>query len=219
MWVIPSLNRPEQCQQVIDRLGSTKHPGILIVNGGDYSSIRLPENWVMGVMSENVGLCGALRWAFSEYPNEPFYGMITDDEFLGGDNPLWESELVDAAGDWFIAHGNNGWQSGRRVHGYMTIGGKLMREVGWWMPEGLWHWYCDDFWETIARSCGLQRFCLNVRIENKHYLLKNVEKDSTYVAAESRIDQDRQLYISWIQSGEADKLCNRILSILLKIGR
>lgn len=203
MYIIPSLNRPSQCAQVIDRLKKHKcsTPGILFVNTNEdddghlYKTIALPPKWMLEIHNKNLGLCGALNWVFKKYPNEPFYGMITDDEFVCTDG--WDKILVDAAGKWNIAHGNNGWQSDRRIHGFMTIGGELVRTIGYLMPQGLWHWFSDDVWESIAAGRNLRRFCQNVKIENKHWMLGNAHKDKTYELSESRNRQDQEIFMRW----------------------
>lgn len=157
----------------------------------------------------NLGLCGALNYVFTQYPDEPFYGMITDDEFVATDR--WDKILIEAAGKWNISHGNNGWQSDRRIHGFMTIGGELARIIGYLMPQGLWHWYSDDVYESIAAHTGLRKFCPEVKIENKHWMLGNAMKDDTYILSESRTVQDREIFLRW-QKNELPQIVKRILN-------
>jgi hypothetical protein len=216
VWCLASLNRPEQCAEVIERL--KKHgcstPGVLFVNtnedgdGSLYKNIELPRGWHLEIHSKNIGLCGAMNWVFNKYPNEPFYGMITDDEFIATDG--WDKILVDSAGVWNISNGNNGWQSHRRIHGFMTIGGELARSVGYLMPQGLWHWYSDDVWEAIANRAALRRFCPDVKIENKHWMLGNAAKDKTYELSESRNVQDREIFLRW-QAKELPSIMKRVM--------
>lgn len=229
MWCLPSLNRPAQCKEVIERL--KKHgcstPGILFVNTTkdiltdldpeadeeiernaaeakaarmieEYKSIELPEGWKIIVNDGNFGLCGSMNRVFKEHPNEPFYGMITDDEFIATDG--WDKTLIEAAGNLNISHGNNGWQSDRRIHGFMTVGGDLVREIGYMFPQGMWHWYSDDVYEAIAARTGFRRFCRDVKIENRHWMLGNVKKDKTYELSESRNVQDREIFFRWLES-------------------
>lgn len=219
VWIVPTLNRPSQCGEVIERLKKYKcsTPGIVFVNtnqeskGDLYKGIELPANWRLVINQGNLGLCGAMNCVFKECPNEPFYGMITDDEFVATDE--WDKILVEAAGKWNISHGNNGWQSERRIHGFMTIGGELARAVGYLMPQGLWHWYSDDTWEAIAARTGLRKFCPQVKIENKHWMLGNAKKDSTYALSESRNVQDREIFLRW-QKNELPNIIKNILSLM-----
>lgn len=158
----------------------------------------LPMGWGMIINDGNLGLCGAMNKVFNMYPNEKFYGMITDDEFVCTDG--WDKILAEAAGDWNVSHGNNGWQSDRRIHGFMTIGGELARTVGYLFPQGLWHWFSDDVWERIAYGRGLRRYCQDVKIENKHWMLGNATKDKTYELSESRSGQDHEIFLRWMEN-------------------
>jgi hypothetical protein len=213
MWFLPSYNRPEQCQAVIDQINKVgcTGTGLLWVNGRDrmdeYAKIKLPNNW-HGVSSrENIGVCGAMNECFKRFPDEPFYGLICDDEYTYSTN--WEKRLSEAAGGWKISHGNEGWQSQKRIHSYVTVGGDLIRECGWWALPGLWHWYHDDVQELLARECGLRVFCDDVMTEHKHYLAGKAPKDITYSAGESKRIQDQQVFEKW-KAEEAAALIERI---------
>jgi hypothetical protein len=204
VWFLPSYNRPEQCLEVVDRLreyGCTT-PGIVIVNGDQqiekYQAWkdRLPDGWKMVCLPYNIGMCGALRWAFATWQKLPFYGVITDDEFVQTHG--WDKILIEAAGDWNLAHANNGDTSARWPHGLMTFGGGLVRAVGNLAPADMWHLYFDMYWDHIASQCGLKRFCHGVRIEEKHYTRGTAPFDATNQAAQQQQKQDDSFYTHWI---------------------
>lgn len=196
MWILPSYKRPEQCRAVLQQIISVgcETPGILFVQSGEaeYQDMEIPKGWQRILMSHNVGLCRSMNYVFEQFPKEPFYGLICDDEYVF--TPGWDKRLLEASGSWNIAHGNDGWQSSRRIHTYATWGGDLIRTVGWWALPGLWHWYFDDVWEKIADECGLRRFCYDVKTEHKHYLSGKVPKDDTYLMGEARSQEDQWLY-------------------------
>lgn len=202
MWVLPTYNRPEKCAAVMDQILSVgcTEPGMVIVNGyegiSQYSRIRLPKNWQMIFSPVNLGVCGAMQLHFLNYPNEPYYALFCDDEYVY--TPGWDTTLVKAAGRFGIAHGNDGWQSENRLHTYAVFGGDLIRTVGWWALPNLWHWYFDDIWELIAKDFQLKRFCRDVKTEHKHYLSGKAPRDKTYEAAELRANEDRQRYQEWL---------------------
>jgi hypothetical protein len=170
-------------------------PGVVIINGGDYSGLRVPHGWDIEIMPENIGLCGAMQHYFRTHPDEPFYGLACDDEYVY--TPGWDTTLTKTAGSSFIAFGNDGWQSGRRQHGYVTWGGDLVRKVGFLSLPGLWHWYHDDVWEAIAERMALNRFCPNVHLEHKHYRAQKSEDDETYILGRSRSEADAGVYTKW----------------------
>lgn len=216
MWLLPTHNRPERCQAVLDaisEMGCTTR-GVVLVNGGTlhaYQDVRPPQGWGIVFKSENLGLCGAMQWCFETFPDEPFYGQVTDDEYVR--TPGWDKLLSEAAGRWYVAHGKNHAKSTELPHGFMTFGGDLVRAVGWWEPPELWHWYSEAFWDVIGKRLGLMRPCPEVLIEEKHYSTGKVEFDETNRLGEMHKDRDQELFIAWLRDrSEAGMLatCERV---------
>ncbi len=204
MWIYPTYNRPEQCLESLTQINKVgvNTPGIVIVQGEDkhteYPNVLeqvLPTEWATLYLPTPIGLCGAMNKAFELHPSEPFYGLTTDSEFVL--TPNWDTNLAAAAGDWYIAHGNNGWQSDKRIHGYATMGGELARALGYLQPPGLWHWYSDNVWEYLATTCDLRRWCKEIRIRTRHHLLGNAPYDHTYKTSQAYRDQDAKVYQDW----------------------
>ena len=200
MWILPTMSRPVACQAVIDSMvaANLSTPGLVIVNGDPgnaYRSIRLPAKWSIITFEDNRGVCGAMNWAFEQFPRADFYALVCDDEFVFTEQ--FDLKLIEAAGRWNIAHGNDGWQSETRIHTYATWGGELIRAVGWWSLPGLWHWYFDDCWELIASEFGLRRFCRDVLTEHRHYTAGRATFDPTYQAGQSRAGQDQAVFEDW----------------------
>jgi hypothetical protein len=202
VWCLPTYRRPEQCAAVLKCIIAVgcSTPGIVIVNGTDdieeYQKIKLPDQWKMVVLPQNIGCCGAMNWAFHNYPDEPFYGLICDDEFIYSAG--WDKRLTEAAGTKYISHANDKWQSGKRIHCYATFGGDLIREIGYWAIPGLWHWFFDDQFENIANNLNIVRYCEDVIGEHKHYLAGKTKKDDTYKAGESRNGMDHMIFQRWM---------------------
>lgn len=205
MWILPTMSRPQQCKDVIAHIIGTHctTSGVVFVNGHshkeEYEKLKLPPGWSMIIHPENLGACGALNWVFNNYPCQPFYGYIADDEYVYTKG--WDAKLIREAGDWFVSHGNDKWQSGLRVQGYVCIGGALAREVGYLSIPGCWHWYgFDNLWETVAKNLGIQRFCTDVITEHKHFLNGKSAKDECYTLGESKKDDDAKIFQAWIES-------------------
>lgn len=202
MWVMPTYRRPKQCADVINCIKAVgcSTPGIVVVNGMDdymeYQKIQLPKDWEMIFLPQNIGCCGVMNWAFNKYPNEPFYGLLCDDEYIYSTG--WDKTLIEAAGTKYVAHANDGWQSGRRQHLFVTFGGDYLRQLGWWALPGLWHWYHDNIHENLAIGLPVDRFCQNVIGEHKHYLAGKAEKDYTYESGESRNGVDQLVFQRWM---------------------
>lgn len=176
--------------------------GVILIQGNDrikeYEEILstlLPPTWLYKVLPENLGFCGGLNKGFEFFPHESFYGALSDDEFIL--TPGWDKILTKAAGDWYIAHGNDHWQSQFRIHGAMTFGGELVRTIGYLSPPGMWHWYMDNFWEHLGAQCGIRKYCKDVLVEDRHYLSGKSQYDDTYRMGESRKDQDAIVFHEW----------------------
>jgi hypothetical protein len=208
MYCYPTFNRPNECGLLLEHLNQVgvNSKAIIWVNGGTEANIKkyeevfekhLPSGWITHIHAKNIGFCQAANEIFTLYPDEPFYGLITDDEYVY--TPDWDKFLIEAAGQWNVAHGNNHWQSHMRCHGYSTFGGDLVRNVGYLFPQGLWHWFSDDVWEHIARACGLERFERDINIEDKHWMnpRHRTPRDDTYLLGESRAVQDQAIFMKW----------------------
>lgn len=202
MFFLISHSRPELCLRALRHIEAVgcESKGMLIVNGSStgYVNMPVPKNWKVKYMPKNLGYCGAMNWAFTEFPNESFYGMIGDDEIVKTRD--WDTKLIAAAGDWNIAHSNDGWQSHRRIHGYAAFGGELVRSIGYLAPQGLWHWYIDNVWEDLSEALGIKRMCTDVSTEHLHYIAGKAPKDKTYELGESRAEQDAEIYRRWRQN-------------------
>ena len=174
-------------------------PGVVIVNGpqriDEYRRMRLPQSWVMIELPENIGICGGLNHAFRRFPFEKWYGLVCDDELVFTKG--FDKTLIDAAGRWGVAHGNDGWRAAYRLWTYVVYPGDLLRTVGYWSPPGLFHWYFDDTWEEIAREFGLKRFCQDVKTEHEHTDNGKVSIDETYAVGRSRADHDKARFERW----------------------
>jgi hypothetical protein len=156
------------------------------------------ENWYWQRMNKNIGALGALNYVFEKHPNEPFYGFIADDEFVQTDN--WDTKLIEAAGGWGIACGDEGRDTGGRAQPFPCIGGKLARAVGYLALPECDHWYgLDNVWGDIGAKLGNITFLADVKIEHRHPYLGAAEKDECYALGESRKDLDYQFYANWLR--------------------
>lgn len=223
MWFLVSYNRAEQCGRVVQSLidCGISTPGRLIVQGRQqedgYRQIQLPDDWEIDVLPENIGLCGALQKSFREFPSEGCYSVLADDEFVH--TPGFDKRIMEAAGRWGIAHGNDGWRTDQGwYHTLATHGGDLVRAVGWWALPGLWHAYFDNAWQEIGRDFGLRRYCrdvktthLNVDVDEKGG--GTAEWDDTYRKGRAPAAQDQARFQQW-RAEEYPILKERLRSIL-----
>lgn len=208
MWILPTLNRPEQCEQVLERISHMEcaTPGYVFLNGGikGYENSWLPAGWDVVVLDKNIGALGALNTALEIFPDEPWYGFIGDDEFVN--TPGFDEMLIAAAGDWNIAHGNDGFNKGARFQGYAVVGGKLARAVGCLALKECNHWYgFDSMWESLAQAGACKKiFMPDVRVDHQHPYHGKGKVDSCYELGASQKDIDQQVYFHWLRHGIKD---------------
>src|SRR6266568_860331 len=204
MWILPTVSRPKNVVELLKQASALdKSEGIVFVNGKEHAEEyinlvagNLPEGWEMRFNDVNIGMIGALNLLFKEYPNEPYYGLLGDDEFVHTKD--WNRKLTEAAGQWNISHANEGWQSSQRIHSFTCIGGSLARSVGYLAIPACWHWYgVDTMWEAINQHIPIRRFCEDVKTEHRHFLNHKAVKDECYALGESRVKEDG---VAWEES-------------------
>jgi len=216
-WVLPTFNRSAQLHRVMEQIRSVgcSTPGFIIINGDPQEYYDnppwLPDNWFVQVQPTNLGICQTLERFFRNNPNEAWYGLICDDEYVF--TPGWDEILPREAWPWNIAYGNDNWRSLERIHTYVTWGGDLLRAVGFWALPGLWHWYFDNVWEVIAKEFGLAKWCQDVQTEHRHWAAGAALRDNTYQVGASRHLLDRQCYTKWLEK-DWPKLRGRLEGIV-----
>lgn len=219
MWFLPSYNRPEQCAAVLKACVDTgmTTPGVLLVQNNDerYDSITLPDGWMRMYRLENCGMSRALDYLFATWPTEPWYGFLTDDVYPASEG--WDTKLIEAAGDKYISHCDDGWQSDRRIFGITCFGGKLLRALGRWAVPGTWHCYNDDLWEAIARDFGVRRYLKDVTCRSPHAMKGDAPWDATYASSYSRMAEDGRAFEAYMASDERKEAWQRIAKLTEKV--
>ena len=217
VWVLPTFSRPKQCADVLRRIknsGCTSR-GVVFVNGHheEYRKlVELPDGWEFYFAAYNFGALGALNKVFEKWPDEPWYGFIADDEMLEDGAPRdWDKRLIEAAGDWGASHGMENWHKGGRLQGYVVIGGKLVRELGFIGLPTCKHNYgfdCMYEWLNGAEAFGgggLRFIKLVPEVEVFHNRAKpDLVLDDCYKLGESTMEEDRRAFWDWCKTDMQD---------------
>ena len=136
MWFLPTYGRPERCQATLDSIAAAgPSQGVVVIDGDPdphYDTLRAPEGWQVARWTPNEGLCSVLNAMLRAWPDDPWYGFISDDSIVKTFG--WSRALVEAAGKGGFANSGDGWQAQRRMHGAIVFGGDLLRALGWWAP-------------------------------------------------------------------------------------
>lgn len=194
MWVLPTYGRPGRCQATLDSIiaAGCASPGVVMVDGDPdpgYLELQLPAGWTAVHLPVNGGVCAVLNTALARYPDEPWYGFISDDSVVRTQG--FDVALIKAAGNAGFANSGDGWQAQRRMHGAVAFGGDLLRAFGWWAPPGLRHSFVDDAWEKLARTLDNWRHVPQVLVEHRHARNLKAAQDATYDKAYSTFEDDR----------------------------
>lgn len=203
MWILPTYRRPERCQETLDSIAAAgPSEGVVWVDGGgvdDYTSMVMPNGWRTIYSLENLGVCGALNAALAKFPDEPWYGFVTDDSIVRTHG--WSAALVKQAGRNGFANSGDNWQANRRMHGAVVFGGDLLRAIGYWAPPTLNHSGVDDAWERLGQALSNWTHVPQVLVEHRHHGNGKAEQDESYRKSQASFDDDRIAFSLWLRSG------------------
>lgn len=200
MWVLPTYDRPERAQQTLNSIeqAGCNTPGLVYIDGSlnpKYAELRLPKGWSIWKNPINRGVCAGLNDVFARFPNCSWYGFISDDSIIR--TPSWDTLLLAKADDFAIVHSADGWRTDHRIHGAVLFGGELLRSLGWWVPPGLIHSFCDDVWECIAEALNLRRYVPEVMVEHCHFGNGKTAVDRSYLKAYASFEEDKMAFLKW----------------------
>lgn len=183
MWFCPTFQRPEGLRRLADSWEKYAPDMPLAIRiwehdpkREEYGKYEWPKNWEFYV-SDTEYFSPALNEFFAKYPNEETYGFIADDMILTGQGSL---EHLDAlASPFFIAYPNDTIQR-HVLPTHYSIGGELVRTMGWFAAPFLKHCHTDMVWKLLGLNCGLLRYAPQIVFYHNHYLRGRTEYDATY---------------------------------------
>jgi hypothetical protein len=196
MIFLPSRGRPQQLLQVADayKAMNTKAKVLVILDeddAGKYETVRklLPQGFNFFINKKSMDLNAALEAAYRAYPNEPFYGMGSDDCFPRTDG--WDMTLAGAAFPHNLAWGDDGLH-GPNLPTHPFLGGQLARAFGWLIPPYTKRGYIDFTWLDYGRALNVCKYCPSVKTEHLHWQIVDKETgkrkgkfDATYASQPS----------------------------------
>lgn len=178
MHLLPSRGRPQGLQRFFDE-GKPEQPGLVILESDQleaYRSVQMPSNWCMlDIGSLRRGYAASANEGFAYLPNEPWYGMVSDD--CVGRTPHWDSILAEAAAPNRIVWPNDLF---RGACTFPVVGGDLCRAVGWFVHPKLWHMFTDTLWWDVQKALKTGGYREDVVLEHMHYVNGKAKMDTTY---------------------------------------
>jgi hypothetical protein len=206
--IVPTRIRPGQCARLLDSFRETvKSPDtdLMFVTDGDDDSY--------GEMDWGDVLHGVLepRAYFTEKLNVTAMahaGLYDAIMYVGDDHvfvtPGWDDILLDALAQM----GGTGWvypDDKRRsdIPEIWLASTDLIRELGWFAPDWVGHYYCDNIIADLGVRTGLIRYVPEAVVEHKHYsVCAETSKDSLYSETEERFGKsDMEAFQQWRAEG------------------
>lgn len=192
MWIMPSRNRPQLAERVFSKTKVTT-PGVIAIDDDQiemYSGLNLPENWQV-VASPRSRFGPKNNEIFARFPNEPWYGSISDD--MVPETQGWDSELPKTSGQYGAAWADDNLY-GRAV--CIAFGGELIRALGFLCCPATEHFYNDDAHELIAKEVGNGVFRSDILVPHLHFTKGLSIKDKTYEDRPASM-KDRKAFEAW----------------------
>lgn len=194
------MGRPQNLERFLRLYHETKCtlPIWVIFDEGDlslldYSQIKLPLHWKKVGVPNGTRLGSIYNIIFKTYPNEDFYGMVSDD--CEPQTECWDVKLRDACIPDLIAWPNDGFINAK-MPTFAFLGGDLVRKLGFWSPGDMQHWYTDNAWADIAYGLNKAVYRDDIKLIHLHPVNGNAENDKTY-NNQPNASVDKLAYDSW----------------------
>jgi hypothetical protein len=219
MFIVPTYKRPKKLKNLVKAYKETKatEPVYVLIQGNAelYDGIEYPDTWTIEVLDKNLGLVAGLNYVYKNHPDEPYYGIICDDQ--QPNTEYWDKQLIEATTPWNMVTSKdtlnkNDW----RMSGITVYGGDLIRFVDFVMPPCTWHICGDDWWELVSRQC--KNWVVVNEAKSTHITPETtgIAPDETYKT--SYIDFDKQVaqYNDWLET-QGNQLLAKISQMLKEI--
>lgn len=182
-WMCPAYRRPEALKRLAESWEKLCPRETLHVRltkdepkWKEYDEYKWPDTWNFYV--SDAQSAGEAIQEFAERHRGEAIGWISDDMVIRTENA--PAKLADAAGEWFVAWPNDGFQRWNLPTHY-CLGARLVDALGGIVvPKEFPHHYMDNRLKVIADNCGLARYCPDVFIEHMTAFNGKATVDSTF---------------------------------------
>ena len=192
------MGRPKSLERFVSNYHKTKCtlPVHIVLDADDahhYESVDLPIHFKTICAPACMRLGAIYNAVFKTYPNESFYGMVSDDVIPETDE--WDVKLAAACKPDKMAWPNDGFAP-ERMPTSPFLGGELVRKLGFWSPGDMQHWYTDNAWADIAYGLGKAVYCADINLIHYHPVNGNAPRDATYTNQPNH-SLDKIAYDNW----------------------
>ena len=194
MWVFATRSRFSNCARFLESWikTSASSPVYVRMDEDDPELDRLlklpwPPEFEL-VVGPQARIGQAMNEMFNKYPNEPWYGIMADDQVPK--TGRWDQRLIEAAMPDQISYADDVYEKRTRIC-HPCIGGDLVRTVGFFSVPTVRHFGTDTFWEQLHHSCGKNGRLHDVVVEHAHVNFNQAPNDATYIRSQTIRQQDK----------------------------
>lgn len=194
MWVFATRSRFSNCARFIEswiRTGASS-PVYVRMDEDDPDleavlKLPWPSNFEL-VVGPQARVGQAMNEMFNKYPNEPWYGILADDQVPKTQH--WDQRLIEAAVPDQISYANDVYEKRIRIC-HPCVGGDLVRTVGFFSVPTVRHFGTDTFWEQLHHCCDKRGRLNDVVVEHAHFNFEQSPLDATYQRSQSIRREDK----------------------------
>ena len=221
--VVPTRRRPHNIPPLIEAFERTcsdpRTVAEITIDGDpdDIAYFEAMEPWVNKVAPVTVsnftlrrGMCATLNHMVAPPAllGKAKSGPPTIIGFMGDDHRPrtvgWDQAVIDAMPPLGVVYCDDGFQ-GPNLPTSVFMDAELIRRLGWMVPPGIGHLFCDNAWKTLGEALGTLVYLPDVLIEHMHPHADKAPMDAGYaeVNSQSQWSQDENAYRRWVASGLA----------------
>lgn len=204
MWFLPTRNRPQACQELLEAMIETGDvPRVAVMIDGPQYEMVFPTHWRIHQSEVHLEMQRALNLLFKLYPNEPWYGLLTDHS-----RPLtrnWSQKIeffIKPRSIVLVNDTKNRLNPAgkRRITSASVYGGGLVRSLGWVWLNTVTHMYGDDAWEDIGHALGVIKYLPEVIVKDllvREGEIPRDENHNRWFRGKPYIPEDKKAYDRW----------------------
>lgn len=220
--IVPTRRRPQNIPPLIEAFDLTvTHPGTtveIVVDGADEATANAyfdawscgpdcdgdgcPNSWVSMCTQPHRGMCPTLNHIAAT----PEFGAMTYSTIIGfmGDDHRprtvgWDQRIIDAMPPLGVVYTDDGFQ-GENLPTSVFMDAELVRRLGWMVPPGIGHLFCDNAWKALGEALGTLVYLPDVLIEHMHPHAGKAEMDAGYAEVNSarQWEADETAFRKWL---------------------
>lgn len=175
-----------------------------MIDGPDYDLIW-PGHWKIHQSDTHLEMQRALNALFKLYPNEAWYGLITDHS--RPETGDWSKKIVEKITPRGMVLVNdtknrvNPTTKQRRITSASCYGGDLIRDLGWVWLDCVTHMYGDDALERIGHELNCITYLEDVVVRDLLVREGEIPRDRNHdrlYKGRGYIQSDRTAYTMWL---------------------